>query len=340
MDLVQRVFSFLVISLILSCNTNQSNNIEYREILVSEDVDPSEIYSNISNKIDKKQLPERITSGSISTILLDGSDLWIGKLGGALIRYNLYTKESKVFQDDNYSIKDYSIKKILKNDREIVVLQSDRILRISKSTNLIRVSMLPHDVSRASDIVEYKNRFYLSTLGYGLLEYDDSRSRFNKLLPGLKFISSLELNKNTLYIGSMNNGLYSYNLNTMTFNSRLNFPAPLFRKNITKLKFNESKLLLGTAKNGLIKWDINKNSIDRIYPKEGVSFIYSEPGLDVVSFIGHGLYLESKNKKSLESIKTSLVTNNITSVAVFNNHLITGNIKKGIIKQELNSLND
>lgn len=337
--LALRAFSLCFIFFSLSCTSFKASNVEQKEILIEEKEEIIKEY-NLDQNIPSKNKFKKLEPGSISTIYLNDSDLWIGKLGGALIRRNLYTGVSKSFMEDNYSIKDFSIKKILESPKYILALQTDRIIKIDKATNELKITTLPPEIYRASDMVLYKGKFYLSTLGYGLLEYNIDTSQFTSIISSIKFISSLELDKNTLFIGSMNNGLYSYDLEKMKLNSRLNYPLPLFKKNITDLKKNKNNLWLGTAKNGLIKWNTSTNKVEKLFTGEGVSSIYTDKDISVVSLIGHGIYIESENGNSLESIKTSLVTNNITSVAIFNNKLITGNLKKGIIEQEILSLND
>lgn len=338
--MVQRVFSLTLFFLILSCKTYNVNNVEFREISLTKKNINLNLNTSLILKNKRLDPHKKIEPGSISTIYLNGSDLWIGKLGGALVRYNLYTGETKSFQDDIYSIKDYSIKKILETTDHIIALQSDRIIKIEKEKELLEIIPFPSEINRGSDIVIYKEKYYISTLGYGLLEYDPTNSKFKNIIKDLSFLTSLELDNNTLYIGSMRNGLYSFNIDKLSLNSRLNFPLSLFKKNVTKLMKRGDTLWLGTAKSGLIKWNLKTNIVQKIYPGEGVSFIYGNPKANAVSFIGHGIYIESGRGESLESIETSLLTNNITSVAVFNNKLITGNLKKGIIKQELTILND
>lgn len=338
MDLVLRVSSIALVLFISSCTTNSNGLKEVR--VINLESEKNEISSSSNEMVEITNKPDllNIEDGSISTMTLINSDIWIGKLGGALIRYNLYTGDSKAYLEDNYSILDYSIKKILDTTKSIYVLQTNRIISIDKSSDKYRITAFPENISRASDVVVHRGNLYISTLGQGLLQFNPISETFNKLQLGIDFITSLHIYKNTLYIGSMNNGLYSYDLYRKRLHSRLNYPHQLFNKNITKITSKGSELFIGTVDQGLIRWDLNNNKVNRLYSSKTVSSIYNSEKLTAVSFIGYGLYIESVNGNIFESIKGSLKTNNITTVAIFNDKLITGNIKKGVIQQEMEFL--
>lgn len=328
-----------LIFIVYSCTTPRSEEYIKKELITvknSNEITPKfdndiEILPN--NKVDDVSY---ITNGSISVMSLLGNDLWIGKLGGELLRYNLYTKELTKFLDDNYSIIDFSIKNIIDMPTKVIALQSDRVIEIKKSNESIKITTLPSEISRTSDIIQYKDKIYISTLGYGLREYDSANNTFYEIIPNVKYISSLLIEDDILYIGSMDNGLYMYDLRKNSLLSRLNFPPVLFNKNIIKLKKKYDILWIGTTKNGLIKWNTKTDEVMKIYPKESVSSIFlGENGINTVSFIGLGVYFENDDIQKLESIDTILQTNNVTSVAIFDNYFLTGNIKKGIILQEI-----
>lgn len=340
---VLRVYNFfIVLFLITSCKTielyvepiNRTIHISQKQKKVE----------NYNQKLENKKNSttfKQITPGSISVASIFGSDIWIGKLGGSLSRYNLYTEDTTTFTSDIYSIKDYSIKKIIETKYSIVALQSDRIIEINKKNENITITPFPVNISRASDLVKYKDRVYISTLGYGLWEYKPYHNTFRDFIPDLKYISSLLIDGNTMYIGTMDNGLYVYDLIKKRIKSRLRYPLALFNKNIITMHIKNDILWLGCAQQGLIRWNTKDNSIERMFQNEGVSSIYiGENGKNAVSLIGSGIYIENRGETTFESIDTVLITNNITSVSIFNNSIISGNIKRGLLKQELIFLND
>lgn len=343
MVLVQRVFNYsILLLLILSCKTLEDTNEPIKKTITILENKNNTIIENdyLKENIIKNQ--EVITNGSISTISRFGSDLWIGKLGGSLLRYNLYTGDIKVFTKDIYSIKDYSIKKIVETADSIFALQTDRVITINKSNQEVNISNFPSEINRASDMVIYNNKAYISTLGYGIREYIPEENSFKEFINNLDFVSSLYLDNNILYIGSMNNGLYEYDLKQKKLLSRFNYPMVVFNKNILQINKSNNILWIGSSKNGLIKWDLNNNNIEHLYEKESVSSIYIDDydNTYAVSFIGLGILIEKNNLSTFESINTQLITNNITVVSIFNNTIISGNIKKGLIKQEISFLND
>lgn len=338
MVLVLRAFSLIFCFTILACNTTSYSNKKSMRIVIEDSVEDFEKSNEKPIDISSVSEQNSLENGSVSTMTLVGSDLWIGKLGGALIRHNLYTNDSTKFQSNNYSILDYSIKKIINSNQYIYALQTNRILRIDNTTNDLIVIPFPENITRASDIVEHTSGIYISTLGHGLWRFDSIKSTFTKVDIDLDFISSLHILNNDLYIGSMRYGLFTLNLTKNKIRSRLKYPHQLFKKNITHLSNKGTDILIGTSKNGLIKWNEKKNTISRLHPDKPVSFIFSRNNVTAISFIGYGVYIESNNANIFESIKSNLKTNNITSLAIFNDSLITGNLKKGVIKQSMELL--
>lgn len=341
-DLALRVFNLIIILiLLLSCKTYNTEGSVYEKRVIYIPESTNEV-----RNIDKEFVVEKLyddstlEKGSISTMTVDGSDLWIGKLGGALLRYNLHTNEVKRFLDDKYSIIDYSIKKILANQSQIIVLQSSSVTFIDKKNQKLSTILFDDGINRASDMIVVNNNLYISTLGYGIYRCDLRSKTLDILLTDVEFVSSLENNLEKLYIGSMRNGLYIYDLNNNTFLSRIHIPLQLFNKNITNMELKNSVLYVGTAKNGLIKWNLEGSSVERVYPDQSVSSIFIGKERNAISFMGFGVYIEENEKNMLESIRTILKTNNITSVALLEDNIITGNLRKGIIKQEIKQLND
>lgn len=340
-DLVLRVFSFLVFSLCLfGCMSTDIDNAYERRVIYIKST-PNNLERQKSELSYKTVENDSVLEdGSISTMTVDGTDLWIGKLGGALLRYNIHTNEVKRFLEDKYSIIDYSIKKILTTDSSVIILQSSSVSFINKRTQILDTVLFDNGVNRASDMVIVDNNLYISTLGYGIFKCNLSSRKLYQILNEIEFVSSLEYNDNKLYIGSMRDGLYIYEVRKKSFLSRINIPLQLFNKNITNMELNNSVLYVGTAKNGLIKWDLDNSSVERVYPNQSVSSIFIGKERSAISFMGFGVYIEEEDKSVLESIKTMLITNNITSVALLEDNIITGNLKKGIIKQEIKQLND
>lgn len=341
MALVQQGFKlFSLILLLLSCETvkTKSNMVrltksKFLNTHFSNDDNnsTSNLYSDdtyLNNSI-------LISDGSISSLFRQSSDLWVGKLGGELLRYNLYTKETTKFSDNIYSIKDFSIKKIIEYNNEILALQSTRVISVDKNSNDVTFIEFPNDISRASDILIYNDNIYISTLGYGLWIYDFNSKIFTKLSQPYDYISSLLLEGTILYVGTMNYGLSGFNIKTNKAVSRLDFPIALFGKNITYLNSRDSIIWVGTGSNGLILWDKKTNSIEKILETESVSSIYLDDSVSIVSFIGYGIYIQQGSYNSIETISSFLKTNNVTAVNFFENYLISGNIKKGLIQQEI-----
>lgn len=332
-DLVQQASRILLLFLITSCvSTIPEREVVKKSIIIDSKKPVAE--STIENRVSEDKIESKIlVTGSISSMLLDGSDLWIGKLGGALLRYNIYTKEAREFYSDEYSVVDFSVKKIEKYKNYIVSLQSNRIQVVNTINQSSYLIPFPNGVARGSDLEIYNDEVLLSTLGYGIWKVDLEGKQVYTYYDRVEFISSIKVIKDQLYIGSMRDGLYIWD-GSKTL-SRINLPVELFRKNITSIDFDKDIFYFGTAKSGLLKWDMKNNIVERIYNGENVTSIYISEDYNAISFMGYGVLLERKDSSRLESIKGSLLTNNITSVTIHDRYLLTGNLKKGLIQQEI-----
>ncbi|MBN2618718.1 MAG: hypothetical protein JXR64_10465 [Spirochaetales bacterium] len=345
MVLVRQAYKLFLFLFLFSCATENSN---VNRILKSKEI-KHRIEKKYSPQEDKTLIPGNqsdnlsdniLSEGTVSCLMLSNDDLWIGMLGGAIYRYNVFTNEIKKFLDEKYTIVDYSIKKIVDTDEFIYALQSNKIIKINKKKETIEEIYFPDNLYRSSDMVLGDKKIYLSTLGFGLWEVDLNNNNFIQIESNIEFISSLLFKDQQLYIGSMDNGLYILNIPKNKIESRLKYPLKLFRKNILSIIIIDDMLILGTQKNGILKWNFKDNILTNTYEKDYVSSI-SKTSEDyfIASLMGKGILINFiNNDEKLLTIDNSLVTNNITSVILFNNLLIYGTIKKGIQVQELQKL--
>lgn len=333
MALVRQGFKLLfLLILIVSCKSLPQREIVKKSIIIK----PNEVVEDLTDNTLDNSIPlgvKILENGSISAVYQEGSDIWIGKLGGALLRYNVFTGERRRFYDDEYSVIDFSVKTIKRYNEYIVSLQSNRLQVINTTNQDNFIIPFPDNISRGSSLELFRNKLVFSTLGYGLWEVNIKKRKITKYLDSIKFVSSLKNIDNNLYIGSMRDGLYIYNGSKIL--SRTTIPVEIFRKNITSIGVVGNTIYLGTAKNGLLKWDRLTDKVEKKYNGENVSSIYISENYNLISFMGFGVLIESGNSSSLKSIKDNLITNNITTVSLHDNLLLTGNLKKGLVMQEL-----
>lgn len=333
---VRQVFKVLILLLFQSCITyNRSIDWQYRTINFNKEVAvKTEQGISVAQKIEINY-NRVITKGSISNLTLIGSDLWIGKLGGEILRHNIYTNDTQKILGNIYSIIDFSIKGIVPFKDYIYILQSTRLIEFNTLNEQVRVIDLPEYIQRASSLEIKENILYIGTLGSGIWEYDLYSREYNFISDELLYISSLVLIDSELYIGSMDNGLYIYDLMDDKYKSRLFFPFALFRKNILCMKVIDNTLWIGSAKNGLIIWDMDTNRVERKFEGETISSISHNEGRSAVSIMDEGIVYFENGDEQLFSINNGLKTHNITSLILYENRIISGNIKKGVIDQEL-----
>lgn len=334
--LVQQVFKIFILTFFISCVSYQSDTIWLDKTIDLEENRLESIKRVQSEKLETQQIENRVvTKGSISTLSLIDEDLWIGKLGGELLRYNIYTQDTIKILDNNYSIIDYSIKAVVSEGSYVYILQSNRIIRFNKLLQNYLIFDFPENITRASSMVIGNNRLYIGTLGSGIWEYSLKDGSYRYISDELKYVSSLLLKDNELFIGSMDNGIYIYDLQDDRYKSRLFFPFALFRKNILCMSLKKDQLWIGTAENGLIIWSLESNKVIRNFEDETISSITHNRELSAISIMDEGVVLFNNGKKYLLSIDNGLLTHNITALILYDNRLFSGNIRVGVIDREL-----
>ena len=222
--------------------------------------------------LEKKLLLKEISSAllgladnNISAIEVDGDDLWVGTWNGGLARYSLSSKQTRVFRAGGKSLTPNSIRSIEITPNKVWVGSYQELSVYSKidSTWKTTPEFSGVNSTRIETIKAIDNTLYIGTLGRGLWRLkNNSWERLNTgTLPG-DFINCLENIGSLLYIGTMNIGVVSLDIQTGSFSAFDSINPDVEARNITMLlSQGMDKLWIGTYGRGLYHWQKNNNEI-------------------------------------------------------------------------------
>ena len=234
----------------------------------------------------------------------------------------------------------------LLSDRKISILKDEKIILYKKITginNIIRKDGVVYYIS--FDGIIYKNdkqilkidaiinnsfisnnKILLLTSNYIYEIVDDKLIEKNnsKSLIQQNFITKFYQNKNNIYIGFFNKGVYIYN----NFTKEI---EPFIRdlNGINDIKIVKDKLYIATT-NALEVFDLFANKIAKYSKKEGLL----GSNLSSIEIIGKNIYLGTEggvSKKKKDSFKSiyglnGLINNRVNCLKRYHNHLYVGTL--------------
>jgi len=205
---------------------------------------------------------------NVSSLRVDGDDLWVGTWNGGVSRYSVSAGSSDPFPTPPYA------RSIEVADRRIWIGTTDGLAWYGKGTARWGSEAYPAaDHTYNVQVVRLAaGRLFAGTLGDGLLRLGESgwEQVNDGSLPG-KFITCIaeDSARGRLLIGTMNVGLVLLDLKTGQM-STLSESVPAFTsENITTiLPARDGKIWIGTYGEGLAVWAPDANSV-RQYTKAG-----------------------------------------------------------------------
>jgi ligand-binding sensor domain-containing protein len=199
---------------------------------------------------------------NISSLRVDGDDLWVGTWNGGVARYSVSSAQSDAFPAPPYA------RSIEVADRRIWVGTTDGLAWYGKGTGRWGAEGNPSaDHPFNVQVVRLAaGRLYAGTLGDGLLRQGDGWERVSDgSLPG-RFVTCLaeDAARGRLLIGTMNIGLVILDLKTGEMTSLAELAAAFTSENITTiLPARDGRIWIGTYGEGLWTWSPDGNSVKR-----------------------------------------------------------------------------
>ncbi len=235
----------------------------------------ADIYNERSKYLERKLLLKEISpallglsDNNISAIEVDGDDLWIGTWNGGLARYSLSNKKARVFRTGGKSLTPNSVRSIEITPDRVWVGSYQKLSVYSKVDSSWKI--IPEfsgaNSTRIETIKAIDDTLYIGTLGRGLWRLkNNSWERLNTgPLPG-DFINCLENIGSLLYIGTMNLGVVSLDIEAIEtgfFSAFDRINPGVEARNITMLLAQGMDTLwIGTYGRGLYRWQEKSNQI-------------------------------------------------------------------------------
>jgi len=206
-----------------------------------------------------------LSDNNISAIGVDGDDLWVGTWNGGLARYSLSTKNTKLFRAGGKSLTPNSVRSIEITPDRVWIGSYQGLSIYSKVDSSWKI--IPQfsgaNSTRIEVIKAIDHTLYIGTLGRGLWRLENnSWERLNTgPLPG-DYINCLENIGSLLYIGTMNLGVVSMDIETGFFSTFDRINPGIEARNITMLLAQGMDTLwIGTYGKGLYRWREKSNQL-------------------------------------------------------------------------------
>ena len=221
------------------------------------------------------ELSTGLTSFHITSLAAGkNGEIWIGTNTGGVFKYNPLTNR---FINYRKGLVSYKILSLFLDDENDLYVCSDRAGIYKLSELLERFVPQPQlgykAVKQYYSFIKVGESSYAASLAYGLIEYTNGKTtkhqleRINETLPGYAFNCIYFDNKQTLWLGAWDNGLYSFDIKTKI----LKLVTVLGNKSlsgseneISSIVSLKNKLLLGTKRNGCYIYDIQNNKVESI----------------------------------------------------------------------------
>lgn len=214
-----------------------------------------ELYRSLRVHLSWERLdPARLglTDANISSLAVDGDDLWVGTWNGGTARWSLSAGVSAVFPSPAYPRAFEPV------DRRVWVATFEGLVSYARASG--RWSVVPElqepSPAKVQALESVGDDLYAGTLGDGLLRLHDGvwESVSDGAYPG-RFVNCLNADGARLLVGTMDLGLLVLDTATGRFTS-LSSRAPDFTaRNVTTVLADRGRVWIGTYGEGLWKWE-------------------------------------------------------------------------------------
>jgi len=202
-----------------------------------------------------------LSDGNVSTLGIDGDDLWVGTWSGGVARYSVSARHS-----DSFAVPAYP-RTIEVAQRRIWIGGADGLAWFGKGTGTwgTEKDFQPPSARRVQALKLAGGILYAGTLGDGLyrLGSDGWSEVSSGGLPG-PFVTSIEegVDGKELYLGTMSSGLVIMDTHTGTMKGHTEVVPGFSAANVTSLLDDgQGGIWIGTYGDGLYLWSPAANSL-------------------------------------------------------------------------------
>lgn len=278
---------------------------------------------------------------NVSAIATDGDDVWVGSWTGGLTRHTRSTGRRQVFREQPDALLSRRVRAIRPVEGYVWV-GTDRGLSVyARSSSRWRHEVLDGGApSPVAALAEVGGVVYAGTLGQGLWRRDASgwRAVGHGSLPG-QFINALLVVGDTLWIGTIDLGLVSLDLQSGALRGFDEINEALGPQNVTALAAqNEATLWIGTFGAGLYRWEAGPNRVTHFSAATGqlpddwiLAAAVGDTGIYFGTFGGGGArYDPRRGAWTTISLAQGLPSLNVAVVAAARGHVYFGTLGAGV----------
>lgn len=278
---------------------------------------------------------------NISAIATDGDDVWVGSWTGGLTRHTRSTGRRQVFREQPDALLSRRVRAIRPVEGYVWV-GTDRGLSVyARSSSRWRHEVLDGGApSPVAALAEVGGVVYAGTLGQGLWRRDASgwRAVGHGSLPG-QFINALLVAGDTLWIGTIDLGLVSLDLQSGALRGFDEINEALGPQNVTALAAqNDATLWIGTFGAGLYRWEAGPNRVTHFSAATGqlpddwiLAAAVGDTGIYFGTFGGGGArYDPRRGAWTTISLAQGLPSLNVAVVAAARGHVYFGTLGAGV----------
>lgn len=278
---------------------------------------------------------------NVSAIATDGDDVWVGSWTGGLTRHTRSTGRRQVFREQPDALLSRRVRAIRPVEGYVWV-GTDRGLSVyARSSSRWRHEVLDGGApSPVAALAEVGGVVYAGTLGQGLWRRDASgwRAVGHGSLPG-QFINALLVVGDTLWIGTIDLGLVSLDLQSGALRGFDEINEALGPQNVTALAAqNDATLWIGTFGAGLYRWEAGPNRVTHFSAATGqlpddwiLAAAVGDTGIYFGTFGGGGArYDPRRGAWTTISLAQGLPSLNVAVVAAARGHVYFGTLGAGV----------
>ena len=193
-----------------------------------------------------------LADANISSLAVDGDDLWVGTWNGGSARWSLSAGVSTVFPSPAYP------RAFEPTDRRVWVATFEGLASYARASG--RWSMVSElqepSPAKVQALESLGNDLYAGTLGDGLLRLRDGvwETVSDGAYPG-RFVNCLAADGGHLLVGTMDLGLLVLDPATGRFESLASRVPDFVARNVTTVLADRGRVWIGTYGEGLWKWE-------------------------------------------------------------------------------------
>jgi tetratricopeptide (TPR) repeat protein len=210
-----------------------------------------------------------LSDANISTVKVDGDDLWIGTWNGGISRYSIGRRKATVFETGSESLVPKTVRSIEVTPTRVWIGTYQGLYQYTKASS--RWQKIGFFDEKIEALCTVRGTLYVGTLGAGL--WRSRGEKWEKIsrggLPG-DFVNSLAAGDDHLLIGTLNLGLVLMSLKTGRIFSFDSINSNLQARNVINLlPDGEDTLWIGTYGEGLYRWNRRENTIEHFNKASG-----------------------------------------------------------------------